>query len=502
MKTKYIEIMDTTLRDGEQTKGISFNLIEKLKIAEKLLQEVKVDRIEIASARVSEGEKNTCKKILDWAKKNNFQNKIEILGFVDDTQSVDWLFDVGCVNLNLLTKGSLKHLTNQLKKTPEEHIKDIKKVYNYAKSIKINVNVYLEDWSNGMIHSRDYVFFMIDELIKIGIKRIMLPDTLGILHPDQTYEFIKMIIEKYKDIKFDFHGHNDYGLATANSLAAVKAGISAVHCTVNGLGERAGNAPLDEVVVGINDFYNFKTNLKENKFKEISKLVEKYSGKRIAFNKPITGENVFVQTAGIHADGDKKGNLYANNLLPERFGQERHYALGKLSGKANLQYNLKKLKINLTKEEEKLVLKKIIELGDIKKEVTIDDLPFIISDVLNTPRQKIFEIKNCVIVSGTGISPTASITFVYKNKEYQAVGSGDGGYDAFMNALRTIAPKLKIIIPKLEDYEVRIPPGGKTNALVETKITWANGMQTIGVKSDQVMAAIEATEKMLNRILS
>lgn len=501
MCSKKIEIMDTTLRDGEQTKGIAFNTIEKFKIAEYLLKEIQVDRIEIASARVSEGEKSTCKKILSWAKNNQLVNKIEILGFVDGTQSVDWLKEVGCINLNLLTKGSLHHLTTQLRKTPDEHFADIERVIKYAKLKKINVNTYLEDWSNGMIHSREYVFTLINVLVKLGIKRIMLPDTLGILYPAQTSEFVKMIINEYPKISFDFHGHNDYGLATANSLAAANAGIQAIHCTVNGLGERAGNAPLDEVVAGLKDFFNIKISVKENKFKEISSIVEKFSGKRIGFNKPISGENVFVQTAGIHADGDKKGNLYANRLLPERFGRERNYALGKLSGKASLEYNLKKLKIELTKEEEKLVLKKIIELGDLKKEVTPDDLPFIISNILNAPKLKIFEIINCVVVSGMGILPTATIVFKYKGKEYHSIGSGDGGYDAFMAALKSISAKLKIKIPKLLDYEVRIPPGGDTSALVETRITWENGIQTTGVKSDQVLAAIEATEKMLNRIL-
>lgn len=504
MNKKRIEIMDTTLRDGEQTKGVALNTVEKLTITKMLLKDLKVDRIEITSARVSEGEKETCKKILEWAGQNKCVDRIEILGFVDMTKTVDWLNEVGCRNLNLLTKGSLNHVTNQLKKTPEQHLKDIHKTYEYAKEKGVNVNVYLEDWSNGMLNSKDYVFYLIEGIIKIGIKRIMLPDTLGIFDNYQTYDYCKEVIDKFysKDLLFDFHGHNDYGLATANSLAAVKAGATGVHCTINSLGERAGNAPLDEVAVGLRDFFGYNLPIKENKFKEISRYVERSTGKRISFNKPICGENVFVQTAGIHADGDKKGNLYANRLLPERFGQERNYALGKLSGKANLQYNLKKLNIVLTKEEENKVLKKIIELGDLKKEVTMGDLPYIVADVLDTPTKKVFDLINCVIVSGAGLLPTATIMFKYNGKEYHSVGTGDGGFDAFMNALKSTMEKLNIKLPRLMDYEVKIPPGGKTSALVETRIFWEPDLVTIGVDSDQVMASVEAAEKMLNIVLA
>jgi D-citramalate synthase len=507
---KKIEIMDTTLRDGEQMKDVSYIPQEKLAIAKILLGDIKVDRIEIASAKVSKGEEHSVEEIINWAKKNNHLEQVEILGFVDKTESVDWIYNLGGRVMNILAKGSINHLTNQLRKTKEQHIKDIKETIAYADKKGIVCNIYFEDWSNGMIFSRDYVYYLLDHLRGEPIKRFMLPDTLGILYFKRVYEFIKDILEKYPDLHFDFHAHNDYGLATVNTLVAIEAGIKGVHCTVNGMGERAGNASLEEVVVGIHDFFDFKTGVNEKYLYHLSKTVEIFSGHRLASNKPISGLNVFTQTAGIHADGDRKGNLYASALLPERFGRKRQYSLGKLSGKSNLEYNLEKIGIQLTKEQKKRVLERVIELGDKKEAITAEELPYIISDVLKTPHEKSFKLKLCNIVTCSGLKPTAVVQLLYQDgtpdKELQLEESaqGDGGYDAFMNAIRKIAKKINYSLPTLLDYVVIIPPGGKTDALVQCTITWRNQYNetfvTKGVNPDQVLAAVEATEKMLNVI--
>lgn len=498
-----IKILDTTLRDGEQTPGMSLTSKEKLNIAKNLLTEVKVDIIEVASALVSEGEKKTVSDICKWADNAGMIDKIEVLGFVDKNKSVDWLNSCGGKVINLLAKGSLKHLEMQLKKTPEEHIADIQETYDYAKEHDSEVNVYLEDWSNGMRNSRDYVLKLTKSLNEININRIMLPDTLGILNPDQTKNFIKIMASEFPNQDFDFHAHNDYGFATANTLAAVKSGCKCVHVTVNSLGERAGNAPLDEVVAAIHDHTSFKTRVNEKKLFRISELVSLYSGGIISQNKPITGKNVFTQTAGIHADGDKKGNLYVNLLLPERFGREREYALGKLSGSASLEHNLERLGMPLSKEHKKKVLKKIKEMSDKKAVVSPEDLPFIVADVLDEPSERVLKIESCLVASGKGVTPTASVVLEYKGNKFKAGASGDGSYDAFMNALTEISKKIKLKLPKLLDYEVRIPPGGETDAIVETVIVWQQDekkFKTIGVHTDQVMAAVRATEKMLNII--
>ncbi|UAY53454.1 alpha-isopropylmalate synthase regulatory domain-containing protein [Ferruginibacter albus] len=497
--------MDTTLRDGEQTSGVSFSASEKLTIAQLLLTEVKVDRIEIASARVSEGEFQAVKKITEWASANNFIDKIEVLTFVDGETSVNWMLEAGAKVMNLLTKGSLNHLTHQLKKTPEQHFKEIADVIALAQKNGIDVNVYLEDWSNGMRHSKEYVFQYLDFIVTQPIKRVLLPDTLGVLIPSETYEYIAEIVKRYPNTHFDFHGHNDYDLSIANVMEAIKAGAKGLHLTINGMGERAGNAPLASAVAVLNDYVKeVKTNVVEKSLYTVSKLVENFSGFRIPANKPIVGENVFTQTAGIHADGDKKNNLYYNDLMPERFGRQRKYALGKTSGKANIENNLQQLGIQLSDADLKKVTQRIIELGDKKETVTQSDLPYILSDVLdsNTIEEKV-QVVNYVLTHAKNLKPSVTLHINIDGEVFEEHAQGDGQYDAFMNALKNIYKQKKLVLPVLTDYAVRIPPGGKSDALCETIITWSYNnkeFKTRGLDSDQTVSAIKATQKMLNLI--
>lgn len=502
---RHIEIMDTTLRDGEQTSGVSFSASEKLTIAQVLLSEVKVDRIEIASARVSEGEFQAVKKITDWARTNGYINQVEVLTFVDGDTSVNWMLEAGATVMNLLTKGSLNHLTHQLKKKPEEHFADIANVIKLANEKGLQCNIYLEDWSNGMRNSKEYVLQYLDFLQHQPIKRVLLPDTLGVLIPSETFEYVSELVNRYPQLHFDFHAHNDYDLSIANVLEAVKAGAHGLHLTVNGMGERAGNAPLASAIAVLNDFMpTVKTSVVEKSLYSVSKLVEAFSGFRISANKPVVGENVFTQTAGIHADGDKKNNLYYNDLMPERFGRQRKYALGKTSGKANIDNNLQQLGIQLSDEDLKKVTQRVIELGDRKEMVTQADLPYIISDILdsNCIEQKV-QINNYVLTHSKNLRPSVTLNITINGEMFEEHSQGDGQYDAFVNALKKIYKQKKSELPVLVDYTVRIPPGGKSDALCETIITWLyNGKEfkTRGLDSDQTVAAIKATEKMLNII--
>ena len=499
-----IEIMDTTLRDGEQTSGVSFAPQEKLSIARLLLEELCVDRIEIASARVSDGEFASVTRVAQWANAHGHIDQIEVLGFVDGTLSLDWIKNTGCKVINLLLKGSLNHCKHQLKKTPEQHITDIKHVLANANKMEISVNVYLEDWSNGMRESEDYVYFIVDSLKNETIKRFMLPDTLGILNPNETFDFCTKMISRYPDLHFDFHAHNDYDLAVANVFEAVKAGVKGVHVTVNGLGERAGNAPLSSVIALFHDHLHLKTNLKEDKINSVSKVVETYSGIRIPPNKPVIGENVFTQVAGIHADGDNKKNLYYNDLLPERFGRERQYALGKTSGKANILKNLQQLGIELDDEIMQQVTARVIELGDKKEMVSLDELPYIVSDVLkNHQNDQDVKILNYSLSLTYGLRPMATVKMEINGEVFEQSASGDGQYNAVSKAMWKIYKKLDKSTPELLDYVVVIPPGGKTDAFVQTIITWKFNdkvFKTRGLDSDQTVAAIKATIKMLNII--
>ena len=524
-----IEIMDTTLRDGEQTSGVSFMPHEKLMIARALLQDVGVDRIEVASARVSEGEMEAVKSIARWASQNGKLDRVEVLGFVDETKSVDWIVECGCQCMNLLCKGSRKHCEGQLHKTLEEHIADIRRTITYAQKKGVSVNVYLEDWSNGMKDSPDYVFALMEGLADLPIRRFMLPDTLGILNPMEVGEFINKMIVKSEELRvknnsnkleaetnsdsslftlhssfrFDFHAHNDYDLAISNVLAAVMAGCQGIHTSVNGLGERAGNAPLASVQAILKDHLHVTTHINESRLGEVSRLVESYSGIAIPPNKPITGESVFTQVAGVHADGDNKAGLYQNALLPERFGRKREYALGKNSGKANILRNLEELGLELSPEQTKRVTERIIELGDKKELVTQEDLPFIVSDVLKhgAPEEHV-KLLSYVVTTAYGLKPLASVRLEINGETYEESAKGDGQFDAFVRAIRHIyKDRLGRSFPWLTNYTVSIPPGGRTDALVQTVITWNWNdriLRTRGLDADQTEAAIKSTIKMLN----
>lgn len=499
--------MDSTLRDGEQTSGVSFVPHEKLMLARMLLRDVNVDRIEVASARVSEGEREAVKMICRYAQMAEMLDRVEVLGFVDNGKSIDWISGCGGKVINLLSKGSLKHCMQQLGKTAPEHIFDIRREVDYAHSKGMMVNLYLEDWSNGMKNSPEYVFQLMEGLKDCGIKRFMLPDTLGVLDPLSVSQFFLKMVDKYPDIHFDFHAHNDYDLAVANSLSAVLAGAAGLHVTVNGLGERCGNAPLSSVHVILTDHFNAVTNINENRLNEVSRVVESYSGIPVAPNQPIVGENVFTQVAGVHADGDNKDNLYCNALAPERFGRKREYALGKSSGKANIEMNLQELGLELTPEQVKKITQRITELGDRKERVTQEDLPFIVSDVLKhsaPDSEESVKLLGYMVSLAYGIKPIASIKISVNGKEYTGDATGDGQYDAFVKALRQIyLEKLGRTLPHLLNYAVTIPPGGRTDALVQTVITWQQGsniFRTRSLDADQTQAAINATFKMLNII--
>ncbi|MCG8590459.1 MAG: 2-isopropylmalate synthase [Proteobacteria bacterium] len=506
--------MDTTLRDGEQTPDVSYTPAEKLHLARMLLRDLEVDRIEIASTRVSEGEREAAKRVCSWARKARLVQRVEMLGYVDGETSINWIAGVGGKVMNLLVKGSERHCRAQLGQSPEEHRKRIEQTIRAARRRRFTVNVYLEDWSSGVRDSFDYVFAMVQLLRELRVARIYLADTLGVFTPQDVTRYVGLMVATWPHVDFEFHCHNDYGLATANALEAVRAGARGVHTSVNGMGERAGNTVLAEIVAAIQDHTDLEIGVNESRLAAVSRMVETFSGKDVAANSPIVGRDVFTQTAGIHADGDAKGDLYATRLAPARFGRARRYALGKLSGKASLDHNLEALGIELAPANRDLVLQRIIELGDRKHTVSPEDLPYIIADVLKAPGEQLVRVQDYRVNVAHGEVPRASVTVAFRGETATGEADGDGGYDAFMNALKKAVRPFGIEIPILADYRVRIPPGGRTGALVETIITWRSSparrssqwsdetFSTLGVDSDQLGAAIIATEKMLNAVVA
>lgn len=525
-----IEIMDTTLRDGEQTSGVSFMPHEKLMICRALLEDLRVDRVEVASARVSDGELEAVQRITRWATTNELLDRVEVLGFVDDGKSLDWIERAGGRVINMLAKGSRRHCEGQLSKTLEQHVVDIRRNVEMAAARGIKVNLYLEDWSGGMKEkTNDFVFTLLDALIDLiacdadaiqgqtthpdkkgieeetPIRRIMLPDTLGVLNPLETLDFMRQMVARYPGVHFDFHAHNDYDLAVSNVLAAVFGGARGLHTAINGLGERAGNAPLASVQAILKDHFNAHTNINESELNKVAHMVESYSGIAIPPNKPITGSAVFTQVAGVHADGDNKQGLYQNALKPERFGRRREYALGKASGKANVLMNLKELGLDLNEEDMKKVTDRIIELGDKKELVTQEDLPFIIRDVLkHSEDEERVSLHSYMVSTAYGLRPMAQVRLMIDGEIYEESAQGDGQYDAFVRAVRHIyRDRLGRKFPWLSNYAVTIPPGGRTDALVQTTIEWTfqeHNYRTHALDADQTEAAIKATIKLLNII--
>jgi D-citramalate synthase len=497
-----VEILDTTLRDGEQTPGVSFTPKEKLDIA-RMLRRLKVDRIEIGSARVSEGEAEGVRKIIDWCHSHDNPERIEMLGFVDSGRSVEWIRNNGGKVINLLCKGSRQHCEIQLKKTPERHLGDIRREVERAVAADLKVNLYLEDWSGGVADSFDYVLNMINALKELPVSRFMLCDTLGRMNVTHVQKALELMVTAFPDLHYDFHGHNDYNMACANALTAVECGVHGIHCTINGLGERAGNLDLAQFAVAVKDFSRRGLHIVEKELHHASRLLEALSGKRCAWNAPVIGSDVFTQTCGVHADGDRKGDLYCNKLLPERFVRQRDYALGKLSGKASIDKTLDLMGEELLADDLRAkVLEEVIRLGDRKKTVTPADLPFIISHVMRTPEAARVRIVDFETVSHRHDMPKAHVTLSLDGQVVEGSAVGDGGYDALIKAIRKCLKQFGLTMPKLLDYQVRIPPGGRTDALVETTITWkglaGRNVVTSGVDSDQLVAAAIATEKILN----
>lgn len=371
-----VRLMDTTLRDGEQTPDLSFDADEKLEISRALLEDVNVDRIEIGSARVSAGERRAARRIAAWARAEGLSHRVEMLGFCDGRRSIDWIADTGVERVNLLVKGSERHCRLQLGMNLAQHLARVGASLEAAARAGLAVGgVYLEDWSRGVAESPAYVDGLVAALEALGVRRVYLADTLGVLEPVGVARSVRRMCRRFPGLSFEFHAHDDYGLATANALAAVRAGAEGLHGSVNGLGERGGNASLAELVVALRDHARRPTAAIERGLPALSALVARASGYPVPHNAPVVGRHVFTQTAGVHADGDAKGNLYASRLKPERFGRERQYALGKLAGRASLVHHLRALGVELAPAAFDALLAAVVARGDEKQRIRCEDLP-------------------------------------------------------------------------------------------------------------------------------
>lgn len=501
-----VEIMDTTLRDGQQMPSSRLMTQAKLEIAKFLLERVRVDRIEVASALTSEGEFRALKAIMDWAKVHNYDEQIEVLGFLDGDRSARWIQEAGGKVVNLLCKGSAKHSSVQLGMDVHQHSRLIKKTVDCCRHLGLRVNLYLEDWSQGMRDSWDsYLKPLLQKISCMRVERVMLADTLGVLHYAQTCRYIKQTKRILYHKKLDFHAHNDYGLAVANTLAAVSTGlVSGVHTTVIGLGERTGNASLEQVVVGIHDQTKYRTHVDEKELRSVSEMVSLFTGRDIPENAPIVGRYAFSSGCGVHDDGNRKGRIYQSRLTAERFGATFVSALSSQSGKASILECLEHdLGItSLSDDQVKTLLSRIKALNDAGKRLTSADLLDLVAEICHQPERILIRVKDINTESLFCGKSAVSATLVYEDEEVSFTAEGNGQFDAFMKGLSQWAQYAGITVPERRKFKIHVRSEKDTDAMTEAIITWRcpNGkeFQTIGASPCMVMAAIRAAIQAVN----
>ncbi|MDR2873815.1 MAG: 2-isopropylmalate synthase, partial [Methanobrevibacter sp.] len=421
-----INILDTTLRDGEQTPGVSLTTKDKLRIATKL-DEIGVNVIEVGSAITSEGEREAIKTI----SKEGFSSEIASFARIIKGD-IDAAIDCNVDSLHLVFSSSDLHIKEKLKTTREEVLVQTIESVEYALDHGLIVELSAEDGSRSDINFLKNVF---ESAIDVGVNRICACDTVGILTPEKAYDFYGKLSNL--GVPLTVHCHNDFGLAVANTIAGVRAGASQFHSTINGIGERAGNASLEEVVVSLQSLYtDYKTDIVMNQLFNTSKLVTRLTGLYLQDNKPIVGKNAFAHESGIHADGVIKNTSTYEPIKPEILGRTREFIIGKHVGSKGLKQRLNDLNLNFNKEQFDEIFSKIKYLGDLGKVITDVDLQAIADEVLEIEPNKKINLKELSIVSGNKVTPTASVKLEINNEDVIMADVGVGPVDAAIGAVR------------------------------------------------------------------
>ncbi len=485
-----IKFFDTTLRDGEQTPGVSLTVDEKLWIA-RTLDKLGVDIIEAGSAVTSEGERAAIKAIA------NEGLNAEICSFARAViGDIDYCLACDVDSVHLVVPVSDLHIEKKLRKDRETVLTMATDVTEYAIDNGLIVELSGEDASRSAI---DYLKEFYRQGVEAGAERLCFCDTVGVLVPERTLE---IFTELNTIAPISIHCHDDFGLATANSVAALKGGATQVHATVNGIGERAGNTSLEEVVMTLESLYNYKTRINTPELYHVSRLVSRLTGVLVAPNKAIVGENAFTHESGIHAHGLLADTSTYEPITPELVGRERRIVLGKHAGGTSVKLALRELGLEATDEQLNDILKRIKELGDKGKRVTDADLQAIAETVLEIDREARITLEELTVVSGNVVTPTSSIRLLVDRAEVVEAGIGLGPVDAAINALRKATGKLADI--KLEEYHVDAITGG-TDALVEVWVKLSKGDRAItarGARADIIMASVEAVLEGMNRLLT
>lgn len=485
-----IKILDTTLRDGEQTPGVSLTIENKLLIARKI-DSLGVDIIEAGSAITSEGERISIKKIAAEGLNAEICSYCRIR-----KEDIDAAIDCDVASIHLVVPVSDLHIRQKLKKDRETVRQMAVEMTEYAKSHGLTVELSGEDASRADL---DYLRSVYNAGIDAGAERLCFCDTVGILTPERAHDIFSDLSQIR--VPISVHCHNDFGMATANTISALRAGAQEAHVTINGIGERAGNTSLEEVVMVLHSLYKLNTRIDLKGLYTTSRLVSRLSGIPVAPNKAIVGGNAFTHEAGIHVHGLLANSATYEPITPELVGRERRIVLGKHAGRSSVVLALKEMGISATDKQIDDIVIRMKELGDKGKRVTDADLWAITETVLGIYQEAKVKLEELTVVAGNTVMPTASIRLKVNGNHVVEAGVGTGPVDAAINALNKAVSGIADI--HLDEYHVDAITGG-TDALVEVWVKLSKGGKTItarGARTDIIMASVEAVLEGINRLI-
>lgn len=498
-KIERVLIFDTTLRDGEQSPGASMNQEEKLRIAWQL-EKLGVDIIEAGFPVASDGDFLSVQQIAREVRRPQIAG-LARANLNDIDRAWDAIKEAAHPRIHTFISTSDIHLKYQLKKTRDQVMKEACAAVAHACSCTPNVEFSPMDATRT---DRDYLCDIVEAVIAEGATTVNIPDTVGYIMPQEFGSLIAYLFEKVKNIHqavISMHCHNDLGLAVANSLAAVKNGARQVECTINGIGERAGNTAMEEVVMALatrKDFFGFSTGIKTEYIYQSSRLLTHITGIPVQPNKAIVGANAFAHESGIHQDGLIKEKITYEIMTPQSVGiSGTHLVLGKHSGRHAISEHLKKMGYKLNADEIKRVFVRFKELADVKKEIFDEDLEAIIYEELYRIDEK-YKLVYLNVVSGNVAIPTATMQMEVDKEIIQDAGFGVGPVDATFAAIRKIT-KTNYHLLK---YAVNAVTGG-TDAQGETTVQLQyNGKSVVGrgADPDVIVASAKAYINALNRL--
>lgn len=493
-----VRIFDTTLRDGEQTPGVSLTPEEKVEVAI-ALNELGVDVIEAGFPITSDGEARAVKEIAGAIREISSISRAEICALArSNLRDIDLAIDSGVDSVHVFIATSPLHREYKLRMSKEDVLRRAVEAVEYAKSRGVKVEFSAEDATRTELDFLIEVFKAVEEA---GADRVDIPDTVGVMTPAAMSYLVSKVVRELK-VPVSVHCHNDFGLAVANSLAAVESGAQQAHVTVNGIGERAGNASLEQFVVSLHHLYGVRTNIDTTKLRYVSELVEKLTAIQVPPNYPVVGDNAFSHESGIHVHGVLEHPGTYEPLSPEIVGMRRRIVLGKHTGRHAVEEAITRLGYRAKREEVDEILRRVKEAGDKGVKVTEREFGRIVAEVIGEREgARVLEVSEWLVVTGSGVTPSAFLRVKLKGKEFRIHGWGVGPVDSLANALRSVQgiPQFKLSRFKLNATSRGTDAEGEVYVKVEAGDVSCEGY---GVSRDIVRASLDALIDALNRVMS